>query len=136
VFEKAHTNGKDESRGILICTHAAPLIAIGRVLTGNMPEDSSVEDFKTYTASLSTFVRRRGVPGLTGSYGESQLENDDAVRTVSGTPVPLWRGGKGVGGGWDCVGNGECGFLTGGEERGWCVYSYILSSFSLVSWPP
>jgi transcription factor C subunit 7 len=101
-----------------------------------MPEDSSVEDFKTFTASLSTFVRRRGVPCLTGSCEESKLQKGDAVPTVSGTPVPLWRSGRGVGGGWDCVGNGECGFLSGGEERGWYVYfihSFIFQSYLLAT---
>ncbi|KAL2373440.1 hypothetical protein RJZ57_002073 [Blastomyces gilchristii] len=38
---------------------------------------------------------------------------------ISGKKVPRWQGGVGVGGGWDCVGNGECGFLSGGKERGW-----------------
>lgn len=67
-----------------------------------MPEDSSEEDFRPFTAGLSTFIRRGKGVGVRGK-GE----------------VPDWRGGNGVGGGWDCVGNGECGFLSGGEERGW-----------------
>jgi transcription factor C subunit 7 len=25
----------------------------------------------------------------------------------------------GVGGGWECTVNGDCSFLSGGEERGW-----------------
>ncbi|TPR10991.1 SNF2 N-terminal domain family protein [Aspergillus niger] len=45
------------SKAILICSHAAPLIAMGRALTGDMPADSSVEDFKVYTAGVSTFRR-------------------------------------------------------------------------------
>lgn len=101
------SNGEGGSKAILICTHAAPLIAAGRALTGYMPEDPSEEDFKPFTAGLSTFVRRRrkkGDEGVGGKWAEG---------------VPDWRGGKGVGGGWDCVGNGECGFLSGGEERGW-----------------
>src|SRR5206468_875435 len=91
AFETAHPNRKGESRAILICTHAAPLVAVGRALTGNMPEDSSVEDFKPFTASLSTFVRRLGVPGLTARREERNIEKLDAVQTISGRPVPMWR---------------------------------------------
>lgn len=36
-----------------------------------------------------------------------------------GVPMADWRGGKGVAGGWDCVINGNCNHLDGGEERGW-----------------
>ncbi|PGH15905.1 hypothetical protein AJ79_02072 [Helicocarpus griseus UAMH5409] len=98
-----------QSHAIIICTHAAPLIAIGRALTGNMPEDTCVEDFRPFTAGLSTFVRRgRGDGGI-----------EDGEEEISGKKVPRWQGGVGVGGGWDCVANGECGFLSGGEERGW-----------------
>jgi transcription factor C subunit 7 len=43
---------------LLICTHAATMIALGRVLTGKMPEDPDTDDFQCYTASLSTFKRR------------------------------------------------------------------------------
>ncbi|PTU22888.1 hypothetical protein P175DRAFT_0521980, partial [Aspergillus ochraceoroseus IBT 24754] len=42
------------SKAILICSHAAPLIAMGRVLTGDMPAESSEEDFRVFTAGLST----------------------------------------------------------------------------------
>ena len=94
-----------ESKAIIICTHAAPLIAAGRALTGNMPEDLNEEDFKPFTAGLSTFVRRKSGGGTERKGGEQ-----DEV---------LGRRGKGVGGGWDCVGTGECGFLSGGQERGW-----------------
>ena len=34
-------------------------------------------------------------------------------------PKVDWRAGKGVAGGWDCVINGDCNHLEGGEERGW-----------------
>ncbi|OGE52550.1 hypothetical protein PENARI_c010G06705 [Penicillium arizonense] len=46
------------SKSVLICAHAAPLIAMGRALTGRMPDDSSEEDFNVFTAGLSTFKRR------------------------------------------------------------------------------
>ncbi|PYI04196.1 phosphoglycerate mutase family protein [Aspergillus sclerotiicarbonarius CBS 121057] len=114
------------SKAVLICSHAASLIAMGRVLTGNMPADEGEEDFKVYTAGLSTFVRRelkdgkRGGEGMEGrdvkgvlAPGTEVLREDEEVK------VPDWMGGKGVGGGWECVRNGDCGFLSNGAERGW-----------------
>lgn len=34
-------------------------------------------------------------------------------------PAVDWRGGKGVGGGWVQKVNGDCSFLSKGEERNW-----------------
>ncbi|KAL4873875.1 hypothetical protein BDV12DRAFT_192312 [Aspergillus spectabilis] len=112
------------SKAILICSHAAPLIAMGRVLTGNMPEDSSEEDFFVYTAGLSTFRRREGGGGsgvLVGGKknGEGVLAPGTRITNPDGTAVSEWEGGRGVQGGWDCVVNGDCSFLSGGAERGW-----------------
>lgn len=110
AHERTHPETANQSRAILICSHAAPLIAMGRALTGDMPADSSEEDFNVFTAGLSTFVRRR----------EGSSSSDSSVdERGSVTPAPEWRGGRGVGGGWDCIANGECGFLSGGAERGW-----------------
>ncbi|KAL2822324.1 histidine phosphatase superfamily [Aspergillus cavernicola] len=108
---------KRTRKAILICSHAAPLIAIGRVLTGNMPEDSSEEDFCVYTAGLSTFRRRGGVVSL--ERGNGVLAPGTRVTRPEVTVVPEWEGGVGVGGGWDCEVNGDCSFLSGGAERGW-----------------
>jgi transcription factor C subunit 7 len=96
----------DEDVAIVICTHAASLIAMGRALTGVMPRDANEEDFKPFTCGVSKFVRRRV---------EREME-----RWEKGTEVPElgWRG-KGVGGGWICVMNGSCEHLSGGAERGW-----------------
>ncbi|GKZ33743.1 hypothetical protein AbraIFM66950_003775 [Aspergillus brasiliensis] len=110
------------SKAILICSHAAPLIAMGRALTGNMPGDSGVEDFKVYTAGVSTFVRRTVEKKDTRS-GEvregGSLAPGTEVVIDGGVEVPDWKGGKGVAGGWECVSNGDCTFLSGGAERGW-----------------
>lgn len=105
------------SKAILICSHAAPLIAMGRALTGNMPDDSSVEDFFVFTAGLSTFRRRKTGQGRDESGDKSLLA--DGTELVRAQGVPCWEGGRGVGGGWDCVSNGDCSFLSGGAERGW-----------------
>lgn len=108
------------SKAVLICAHAAPLIAMGRVLTGRMPDDSSEEDFNVFTAGLSTFKRRGAAAGYQeGSQEASLAEGTRLVRSLGS--VPRWRG-RGVGGGWDCVGNGDCSFLSGGAERGWLVH--------------
>ncbi|GES62307.1 phosphoglycerate mutase family protein [Aspergillus terreus] len=107
------------SKAILICSHAAPLIAIGRVLTGHMPDDSGEEDFNVFTAGLSTFVRR-GAPAQTPQETQSQEVLAPGTRIVRPdvVKVPCWKG-MGVAGGWDCVVNGDCSFLSGGAERGW-----------------
>ncbi|KAL1980541.1 hypothetical protein VTN96DRAFT_3986 [Rasamsonia emersonii] len=124
---------RTSSKAILICSHAAPLIAMGRALTGNMPEDVNTEDFNVFTAGLSTFVRRQRKPSsdagpATASSEEEKTpyRNHDHNLLAPGTrldpptlTVPDWTGGKGVGGGWDCVANGDCSFLSGGAERGW-----------------
>jgi transcription factor C subunit 7 len=90
----------------------ATLIAIGRALTGRMPNDIAEEDFRPFTCGLSTFMRK------------GRKENAAvAVKSWngSGTPIPkvLWRDGNGVGGGWELKVSGDCSFLSGGEERGW-----------------
>ncbi len=92
------------NRAILICTHAASMIAIGRALTGRMPKDVTENDFRTFTCGVSRF-ERRGLPhkGEVGKGNEGNVE---------------WRG-TGVGGGWDCVVNSDCSHLRDGEERGW-----------------
>jgi transcription factor C subunit 7 len=102
---------REDIKAIIICSHAATIYAIGRALTGRMPEDVTEEDFNTFTCGLSKFVRR-GVESDTVPVGSWQ---------GVGAPIPKvdWRDGKGVGGGWTCEMNGDCSFLSGGEERGW-----------------
>ncbi|RAH73138.1 phosphoglycerate mutase family protein [Aspergillus aculeatinus CBS 121060] len=128
------------SKAILICSHAAPLIAMGRALTGHMPADPNTEDFAVFTAGLSTFRRRRRESGdRRDASPAQQVEIPSLARGTkvlrAGTAVPDWRGGKGVAGGWDCVRNGDCEFLSQGAERGWFVYSFFLSfSCDSVLW--
>ena len=127
--KEARCNGKRLENGtaILICTHAAPLIAIGRTLTGKMPADICEEDFKTYTCGISKFQRRKAA-----------LENDRAFaqgEALQPVAQGSWRDGRGVAGGWGCVTNSDCTHLEGGEERGWLVprFSYALSMGSDAS---
>lgn len=99
-------------RALLICTHAASMICLGRVLTGQMPDDPNTHDFRCGTCALSTFRRRNSTlnPGK---------EDMWSVETPEKIPYLDWKNGNGVGGGWDCIGNGDCSFLKNGEERGW-----------------
>lgn len=108
----------EEERAILICTHAASMIAIGRALTGHMPVDICEDVFKTHTCGITKFVRR--VP-LSGKSGHEIWEKGMVIPAVD------WRGGKGVAGGWNCAYNSECGHLDGGEERHWYVFPDLLS---------
>lgn len=78
-------------RAAVLCTHAAVLVAVGRALTGRLPQEVGEGDFRPFCCGVSVFVRT----------GEAAM------------------GGEGVLGGWDCVVNGDCSFLSGGEERGW-----------------
>ena len=103
-----------EERAILICTHAAPLIALGRVLTGRVPDDVKEDDFKTFTAGISKFVRRRAQDE--GEERSLEVENWEPGRAI---PKLGWNNGRGVAGGWDCVVNSDCSHLSGGPERGW-----------------
>ncbi|KAI4735082.1 phosphoglycerate mutase-like protein [Aureobasidium sp. EXF-12298] len=110
---------------LLICTHAASMICIGRALTGRMPEDPSEEDFKCFTCSLSKFTRRN-IP-------EAPVEKQHIWTLDEPENIPFvdWRG-KGVKGGWDCEVNGDCSFLEKGEERGWYDICPLFSLFSSV----
>jgi transcription factor C subunit 7 len=100
-------------KAVLICTHAAVMIAMGRVLTGRMPENVSEEDFACYTASLSTYRRKSPVSRAASDVGEWSADRPGEVPLVS------WKGGVGVGGGWICEKNSDASYLSGGSERGW-----------------
>ncbi|KAH9430038.1 hypothetical protein MCOR27_007921 [Pyricularia oryzae] len=97
-------------RSVVLCTHAAVVIALGRVLTGHMPADITVDDFHAYTCGLSAYRRRQQAAPVA-------VDQQPSVSPAAG-PV-AWRDGTGVGGGWDCELNSDCSFLTGGSERGW-----------------
>ncbi|TGZ81124.1 phosphoglycerate mutase-like protein [Ascodesmis nigricans] len=94
-----HSGAPDAPKTIILCAHAAPNIAMGRVLTGD--ENA---DIRVGTCSLSEY-RRKKVEVV----DERALEETGKVQ---------WKG-KGVAGGWTCVRNGDCSFLKNGEERNW-----------------
>jgi transcription factor C subunit 7 len=132
-------------RAIVICTHAAVVIALGRVLTGAMPDSVEVEDFQAFTCGLSVY--RRKVAGsasgaednsslgrVSGDAGAARANTERDLAQVTPTPqpasssfpqiraerlhIPAWKG-RGVAGGWQCTANSDCSHLTAGEERGW-----------------
>ena len=102
---------------MVICTHAASMIAIGRVLTGLVPDDPAVDDFKTYTAGISTFKRRSR-----HNQGQQlpQLEVGKAI------PELDWKG-QGVAGGWDLIVDSDTSHLSEGPQRGWYVSPSLLA---------
>jgi transcription factor C subunit 7 len=100
-------------KAILLCTHAAAIIAIGRALTGVMPDDVGEEDFKCFTCGVSTFKRKRAEEEAKMDVREWDQSMPEDIPDLG------WRGGKGVQGGWTCEANSDCSFLDGGEERGW-----------------
>jgi transcription factor C subunit 7 len=102
-------------KAIVICMHAAVMIAIGRALTGRMPEDYTEEDFRCFTASMSKYQRRK--PYRRGDDVPASGEWDHRQQHV--VPEVPWRDGIGVMGGWDSALNADCSYLLGGEERGW-----------------
>lgn len=57
IIDRCDADGK---RAVVLCTHAAVVIALGRVLTGHIPNAVEEEDFHAFTCGLSTY-RRRGM---------------------------------------------------------------------------
>lgn len=94
--------------GILICTHAATIPIIGRILTGTKLESPTEEDFIPWTASLSTFQR-------------CCVKTADVLPdAIPGQALPKveWEHGSGIGGRWECTVNADCKFLSHGQQRG------------------
>ena len=83
-----------------------------------MPEDMNAEDFRPFTCGISKFVRRGVGSAATPETGKHEVEKWQLGMAI---PHVDWEGGKGVANGWDCIMNGDCSHLAGGEERGWCV---------------
>ncbi|KAK4147022.1 histidine phosphatase superfamily [Dichotomopilus funicola] len=112
---------RDGVRTVLLCSHAAVIIALGRVLTGEMPESIETDDFQCFTCGLSEY-RRRGDLGGQRSDVVASGRPTAVSKTNHGSKdanVNNWRGGRGVSGGWICLLNSDCKHLSLGEERGW-----------------
>jgi len=133
---------KDGVRAVLLCAHAATIIAAGRVLTGLMPDDVETEDFGAFTCGLSVFRRRKessatprrhgsgssasgATKAVTHSLGEAARDSTQADAAPGESPK--WADGRGVGGGFDCLTNCDCSHLSGGEERGCETIPTVIS---------
>ncbi|KAJ0338822.1 hypothetical protein COL922a_005141 [Colletotrichum nupharicola] len=81
IIEQCDAEGK---RAVVLCSHAASIIALGRVLTGNMPENIDVEDFRAFTCGLSMYRRK------SPSSSERASETDGRIR------IPTSSSGNGV----------------------------------------
>ncbi|KAK3333103.1 PGAM-domain-containing protein [Cercophora scortea] len=140
---------RDGVRAVLLCSHAAVVIALGRVLTGEMPDSIDVEDFRAFTCGLSMYRRRRQREGREGETAAAPVSRGWGGETAPATAAAAgaaaaetwtnttasasiraagavdhhaqqgWRRGRGVSGGWDCELNSDCAHLSSGEERGW-----------------
>ncbi|PKS10307.1 hypothetical protein jhhlp_002058 [Lomentospora prolificans] len=116
-------------RSAILCSHAAVIIALGRVLTGNIPDKVEVQDFDTFTCGLSVFKRHTASPNsysaLGGGSDELPTGSTDCPAPSSNPPSASSPDGidgtqriKRTGN-WICKANSDCSFLTGGPERGW-----------------
>ncbi|KAL7923861.1 RNA polymerase III transcription initiation factor complex component [Trichoderma austrokoningii] len=99
----------EDRRAVVLCTHAAVVITLGRILTGCFPETVDTDDFRAFTCGVSVYRRKR--LHQDGGHGSTDEE----------------LGPNLVVGGWTCKANSDCSFLTGGEERGWYVLSQTQS---------
>ncbi|KAH7329169.1 histidine phosphatase superfamily [Stachybotrys elegans] len=90
----------ENKRSVVLCSHAAVIIAIGRILTGQVPESPDTEDFRAFTCGLSLYTR-------------DPAEHGASVDKPANYLFPAI-------GRWNCELNGDCSFLSSGEERGWC----------------
>ncbi|KAJ6446399.1 phosphoglycerate mutase family protein [Purpureocillium lavendulum] len=123
----------DGTRAVLLCTHAAVVIVLGRILTGQAPASVEDEDFYAYTCGLSVYDRQ---PGL--ARGERGLRDraPSPASLSSASAVPVDAGSASFIGGWLCERNSDCSFLSGGAERGWYVVcgraGYVLRHASLL----
>lgn len=57
IIEKSDAEGH---RSVVLCSHAAVVIVLGRVLTGEVPASPDVDDFQAYTCGLSLYQRQQG----------------------------------------------------------------------------
>ncbi|KAM0602780.1 hypothetical protein ACHAP1_007267 [Verticillium nonalfalfae] len=65
-------------RAVVLCSHAATIIALGRVLTGEIPTTVDVEDFRAFTCGLSIFRRRKNPPQTTRFSGDESFDVVDS----------------------------------------------------------
>ncbi|KAI8222846.1 hypothetical protein K4K61_007476 [Colletotrichum sp. SAR11_59] len=77
IIEQCDAEGK---RAVVLCSHAASIIALGRVLTGNMPENIDAEDFRAFTCGLS--MRFSGDESFSAAEKSSEVDAGVALGVV------------------------------------------------------
>ncbi|KAF5677892.1 transcription initiation factor [Fusarium heterosporum] len=100
IIDRCDAEGK---RAVVLCTHAAVVIALGRVLTGRIPDAVEEEDFHAFTCGLSRYRRRGTRRSSVANPNESQASVSERSSV----------------GEWQCELDSDCSFLSSGEERGW-----------------
>ncbi|KAI1816213.1 phosphoglycerate mutase-like protein [Poronia punctata] len=133
IIARCDEEGK---KAVVVCTHAAVVIALGRILTGQVPEDPTIEDFGAFTCGLSTYRRLRGrgdgvaTKGANYAVAPGGLQNGELPPPPPAQPTPRKPVTQGfehpsqtydvkITSRWTCETNSDCSFLRGGEERGW-----------------
>ncbi|KAI1078451.1 phosphoglycerate mutase-like protein [Whalleya microplaca] len=90
IIKRSDQEGR---RAILLSTHAAVVISLGRVLTGRLPEDVQEIDFHAFTCGLSVY-RRQGVnrkKTVVDADDRTDLSNIKGMAPDSST---AWREGQ------------------------------------------
>ncbi|KAK9480600.1 phosphoglycerate mutase-like protein [Lipomyces japonicus] len=98
---------KTDVKTLLICSHAATIIALGRALVG----DDTVE-IRTGTCSISVYE------SAAGDDNNDNNNNNNTATTTTTTTTTNYYNNKGLGK-WKFVANGYTAHLTNGEERHW-----------------
>ncbi|QUC19424.1 uncharacterized protein UV8b_03665 [Ustilaginoidea virens] len=102
----------DGTRTIVLCSHAAVIILMGRILTGQVPASVDVDDFHAYTCGVSLYSRRKASSATGGRITDDSRHGRDSASSNPDDKAD-------VTGNWDCDLNSDCSFLSGGQERGW-----------------
>ncbi|KAF4984039.1 hypothetical protein FZEAL_697 [Fusarium zealandicum] len=117
IIDRCDAEGK---RAVVLCTHAAVVIALGRVLTGRIPDSVETEDFGAFTCGLSVYRRQGMQNGKLAdqmTLAHRQQQGTDKQITADESESPISEAGSV--GGWQCELDSDCSFLSSGEERGW-----------------
>lgn len=123
IIEQCDAEGH---RSVILCTHAAVVIALGRVLTGDIPKTVDVVDFGAFTCGLSVF-RRSKHGSRAQPHQQDQGANRPDARALENRSHQVRHGSSDAEaeaqriGSWVCDANSDCSFLSGGQERGWYV---------------
>lgn len=66
---------EEGKKSVVICSHAAVIIVLGRVLTGEYPGQMEEDDFKAFTCGLSVYAR--------GKEGKEKSDNGEFLTRLA-----------------------------------------------------